>query len=60
MSLGGLREEQGHGNRPSRGVSKQGREKKTIQRCEDEDHEDHSPKGKKEDQKSPLIYIILN
>lgn len=34
--------------------------KKTIQRCEDEDHEDHSPKGKKEVQKSPLIYIILN
>lgn len=27
------------------------REKKTIQRCEDEDHEDHSPKGKKEVQK---------
>lgn len=30
---------------------------KNIQRCEEEDH---SPKEKKEVQKSPLIYIILN
>lgn len=37
-------------------MKKRKKKQKTFQGCEDEDH---SPKEKKEDPESPLIYIIL-